>query len=291
MKYELSTNAELESAYCVYIHTNIANGKVYIGITCQDPKIRWNSGYGYRKNEYFWRAIQKYGWSDGFSHEILYEDLTYEDACNIEIALIAKYNSTDPACGYNHHQGGKHNDYITRQKISENHANKRPVLQYSKDGVLIAEYESRSAASRATGIGVQEISSACIGTIFSAGGYFWCNKGNPEKIKNDLSRYRENMEHVLQFDLSGNLICEYKHIYDASECTEIDRHQIWGVCFEKLEPLNGFLFCYKSKESWVQKWIKTQNTLQDIIPGKADRQKDNVKKRSAGPKRKKRINK
>lgn len=281
MEYELYANEMLECTYCVYKHTNIANGKVYIGITCQDPKIRWSSGHGYRKNEYFWRSIQKYGWNDGFLHEILYEDLSYEDACNIEIDLIAKYNSTDPACGYNHHQGGKCNDYITRQKISENHANKRPVLQYSKDGTLIAEYESRSAASRATGIGVQEISFACTGTIFSAGGYFWCDKDNPEKIQNDLERYRENMEHVLQFDLYGNLIHEYKHIYDASECTGIDRYKIWKVCFDKLEPLNGCLFCYKSKESRIKKWIKNNDKQNSV-----DNKRTIVTWRSAGPKRK-----
>lgn len=283
MECKLCTNDISGSAYCVYKHTNIVNGKVYIGITCQDPKIRWSSGHGYRKNEYFWRSIQKYGWNDGFLHEILYEDLTYEDACKIEIELISKHNSTNPNYGYNHHQGGKYNDYETRQKISENHASKKEVLQYSKDGEFLAEYKSRSEASRFTGIGVQEISFACTGTIFSAGGYFWCDKDNPNKIKLDLEKYRANMEHVLQFDLSGNLICDYKHIYDASECTGIDRHEIWNVCFEKLKPLNGFLFCYKSKEARIQKWIKKQYVSLE----KLDKQYTNTKKKSAGPKYKK----
>lgn len=287
MDLDFLTHNQSDNLYVVYKHTNIANGKVYIGITCQDPKARWSGGYGYRNNKYFWRSIQKYGWTKGFVHEILYEDLTYEEACKIEIELIAKYNSTNRNYGYNHHKGGRYQDYETRRKISEHSSIKRAVFQYSKDGDFIAEYESRVAASKATGISAQEIWSACSGNIFSAGGYFWCNKDEPEKIEIDLEKYRSSMDHVLQFDLCGNLICEYKHVYDASESTGIDRYKIWQVCFDKLEPLGGFLFCYKSRESRIEKWIKKKKSLKNTNSEKVDSQKTKIKKRSAGPKRKK----
>ena len=35
--------------YCVYKHTNKTNNKVYIGITCRKPEVRWDSGWGYRR--------------------------------------------------------------------------------------------------------------------------------------------------------------------------------------------------------------------------------------------------
>jgi hypothetical protein len=264
-----------DDIYCVYKHTNILNGKVYIGITCQDPKKRWGSGYGYYKNEYFWRSIQKYGWNEGFTHEILFEELTYEEACQIEIELISKYNSTNPNCGYNHHQGGKYNDYDTRQKIRDNSALKKAVLQYSKDGEFLAEYESMSEASRQTGIGIQEISFACSGKLFSAGGYFWCDRDNSGKIKLDVERYREDLEKVLQFDLQGNLLHEYKNIYDAADQTGIGHYKLFCVCFDKLEPICDFLFCYESKKSRVTKWIKQNNMHDENKPAKP-------KKRHAG---------
>lgn len=44
-------------AYCVYIHTNKTNGKVYIGQTCQEPRKRWKNGYGYERCPLFFRAI------------------------------------------------------------------------------------------------------------------------------------------------------------------------------------------------------------------------------------------
>ena len=46
--------------YSVYKHT-APNGKVYIGITSADVKDRWKNGYGYYRNEHFFKAITKYG--------------------------------------------------------------------------------------------------------------------------------------------------------------------------------------------------------------------------------------
>lgn len=272
MNYDFLINEISEDMYYVYKHTNIFNDKVYIGITCRDPKKRWNNGYGYRNNKYFWRSIQKYGWNEGFVHEILYEDLTYESACQKEIELIATYNSTNPNYGYNHHKGGQYHDYETRQKISQHNTTKKSVCQYSKDGKFINEYESRAAASKATGISTQEIFLACSGRILSAGEYFWCDKDNPEKLQLDLEKYRDGLEHVLQFDLDGNLLFEYKHIYDAAEKTGINDYEIFCACFDRLNPIQNFLFCYFGKEHKIKKWVK-QNKDQKTI---------NVKKRHAG---------
>ena len=108
--------------YSVYKHT-CPNGKVYIGITSQEPKHRWNNGNGYRENEYFFRAIKKYGWNN-IKHEILFENLSESDAELKEIELISQYNSQDRSCGYNRHAGGK----IT--------------LQFSLESLLDEKYKS-----------------------------------------------------------------------------------------------------------------------------------------------------
>lgn len=109
----------LENNYCVYKHTSPSN-KVYIGITSQKPEKRWKNGYGYSRNTYFSRAIQKYGW-DNFTHEILFTGLTKEEAEKKEIELIAFYKSTNKDFGYNIDNGGntigKHSDE-TKNKIS-----------------------------------------------------------------------------------------------------------------------------------------------------------------------------
>lgn len=58
----------MNGTYTVYMHT-CPNDKVYIGITKRKPSVRWNNGKGYQHNEYFSRAIEKYGW-ESFKHDI-----------------------------------------------------------------------------------------------------------------------------------------------------------------------------------------------------------------------------
>ena len=90
--------------YTVYKHTT-PNGKVYIGITQQKPEDRWKNGRGYNKGQLFYKAVLKYGW-DNIVHEILYENLSKEDACAKEMELIAKYKSNQREHGYNIQDGG-----------------------------------------------------------------------------------------------------------------------------------------------------------------------------------------
>lgn len=106
--------------YCVYCHTNKINGKRYVGITSQKPEARWRNGNGYKNNEHFFRAIEKYGWHN-FYHEILYTELSKEDAEKLEIDIISEYQSANPMHGYNIEKGGNSTDKFTddiKKKIS-----------------------------------------------------------------------------------------------------------------------------------------------------------------------------
>lgn len=93
-----------EHNYTVYMHI-CPNGKKYIGITSQDVKKRWLNGSGYKKCPKFYKAILKYKW-ENIKHEILYTNLTKEQAEQKEIELIKQYNTTDDKFGYNLAFGG-----------------------------------------------------------------------------------------------------------------------------------------------------------------------------------------
>lgn len=84
---------------CIYRHTS-PSGKVYIGVTKNRPEGRWQNGRGYKNNEYFYRAILKYGWNN-FQHEIILDNLSYNDAAFGEAYLIEMHDATNRECGYN----------------------------------------------------------------------------------------------------------------------------------------------------------------------------------------------
>lgn len=112
---------ESERIYSVYKHTSPSN-KVYIGITSMNPPDkRWKNGLGYYQNKHFYSAIQKYGW-DNFKHEILFVDLTKQEAEEKEVELIALYNATNRENGYNKDNGGTSVGRLTdeqKRRLSE----------------------------------------------------------------------------------------------------------------------------------------------------------------------------
>jgi len=102
----------MENTYCIYCHTS-PSGKRYIGQTKNNPEDRWRKdGSGYKKQEYFYKAIQKYGW-ENFEHEILEENLTVSEVDVAEQYYIRLYNSYDTEFGYNRTLGGQDNHEFT----------------------------------------------------------------------------------------------------------------------------------------------------------------------------------
>ena len=136
--------------YNVYIHI-FPNNKVYIGITSQKPKRRWNNGQGYKNNQYMTNAIMKYGW-DNVIHKILYTNLKKEEAEEIEIKLIKEYKADNKRYGYNIEYGGCHNgrtSEITRKRISEANKGKHnsPKTEFKKGHITIITEEIKQKIS------------------------------------------------------------------------------------------------------------------------------------------------
>lgn len=85
--------------------------------------MRWGrDGTGYKGKTHFWNAIQKYGWNN-FKHEILFDNLTKNEAALKEQELIAFYNSNNPKYGYNMSSGGEYGGAGVKQ--SQETINKR----------------------------------------------------------------------------------------------------------------------------------------------------------------------
>ena len=179
------------------------NDKYYVGTTAQEPKKRWDYGWGYQNNSKMWSDIQNSDWNKDWEHNILGKFEDKQEALNVEEMFIWLFDSTNE--GYNtstygsgnyerteeqkrkmsealsgekHPMFGKHFSEEHKRKISEaqtgNH--NRPqtqVLQYSKSGEFIAEYPSIKEAERQTGCYQSHICNCCKGKYKSTGGFIW----------------------------------------------------------------------------------------------------------------------
>ncbi len=94
---------DVKKNYKVYMHTNLTTSKKYCGITKMMVETRWNNGLGYKNNKKFYSDIKKYGWN-GFSHEILYDNLDYLQARTIESNIIKEFDLIKS--GYNQSSSG-----------------------------------------------------------------------------------------------------------------------------------------------------------------------------------------
>lgn len=142
--------------YYVYKHTNLINGKVYIGMSCQKTYDRWNESK-YLRHKKFGSAIQEFGWKN-FSHEILFNNLTKEEAEKLEKETIAFYKSNNEKFGYNMITGGIGGG-----------VGAKPV-KCNKTEII---YESAREAERQTGISRTSIGRCCRGKQKTAGGSTW----------------------------------------------------------------------------------------------------------------------
>ena len=202
--------------YCVYMHINKINNKFYIGITGQQAEQRWGSnGSNYSTQAYFWNAIQKYGW-DNFEHIILLDQLTKEEACKIEVLLIALLNTQNPNYGYNIRGGGDGGTLglrmsdETKNKISESLKGR----QAWNKGIKMPPRKQTSDVGRKNTSG--------------------------EKRNTTGSRAKK----VIQYDLDCNFIRIWSSMSEASRILNIDHACISDCCRGKQKTAGGFIWRY-----------------------------------------------
>lgn len=231
-----------EGTYSVYRHTT-PNGKVYIGITGQNPEKRWNRGNGYRANKHFWNAIKRYGW-DNIRHEILHCGITKEEACLHEIELIAKHKSNNSDFGYNNSDGGEKPSNGSKRTDSE----KRHLSEIFKGRVISEETRKRMSESaknrnpetrrrKQTEETRRKLSEAHKGLKIA------------DETKRKLSianSYERNASarSVEQYTLSGEYVATYSCIKEAAEKTGASRTHISSVCSGRRRRSGGFVWKY-----------------------------------------------
>lgn len=117
----------------LYEIKNLINNKKYIGITI-DYKRRFRQHCSKYADSVISKAIKKYG-KENFSFTVLKDDLSVEEACNLEIEFIKEQNTLVPN-GYNVSKGGTANIGTSngRAKLT------KKEVQYIKDHRNIPMY-------------------------------------------------------------------------------------------------------------------------------------------------------
>lgn len=251
----------MKKEYCVYVHTNKANGKRYVGITSQKPQNRWRDGKGYLQNPHFKSAIEKYGWNS-FEHDILITGLTKEQANRWEQALIAQWDSTNPDKGYNVGLGGEGTNSVsdkTREKMRvrnlkwyANHPEAKErrwhgVAQYDRSGNLICLYDSIKEAEQVTAVCYSSIVRCCNGRAYSAGGFRWMYLEEALLQMSEVNKWQRRK--VAQYSIDGQFIRLYGSVVDAEKMLGLKHpSKISYVCSGQRKSCNGYIWKYIDKD-------------------------------------------
>ena len=253
---------EKNKTWCVYIHTNKINHKVYIGITSQKPEARWGSdGNKYKKHQpVFYNAIQKYGWNN-FDHIIFDQNLTEEKAKYIEKILIALYQANccrykNPGYGYNMTDGGegtagRTHSTETRKKISK--AKFNPSEETRKKLSDAAKKQMQDPKM------IELLRQRKLGIYDGNKNPNYGNKYSDDvrSKMSDIAKVRfakpENNpmygtgRHVIQLSLNGEYIAEYVSACEAQRKTGIHDSSIRRCCDinHKQKTAGGFKWVYK----------------------------------------------
>lgn len=130
----------------------------------------------------------------------------------------------------------------------------KQVLQFTKKGKFIRKYSSITEASREVDISSWVINDCILGKGKTAGGYQWrraaSGKEEPHQKVNDIEpvKYKPSCREraVLQFDLKGNFIREYRNAAEAERKTNTGYDSIKACVSGKYRSAGNFQWRFRN---------------------------------------------
>lgn len=224
----------MKNVFNVYVHT-FPNQKRYVGLTTQNVNTRWKNGYGYR-GQLVYKAILKYGWSN-ITHTV-YKCDTETEMKYLERYLIAYYQTTNKKYGYNITDGGDGSS----GRISKY---RKPVDQYSKEGILIKTWESIYSIERELNYSKSTIRNCLTKRQPTAYNYYWFYSGETPVFKTRWIHRK-----VLQYDLQNNFIAEFENAFEAAKSLgKVNGSHITACCHKKRKSAYNYIWKYRTRES------------------------------------------
>ena len=201
----------------VYTYTRLDKNEIfYVGIG-SDSKYKRAKNLSLR-TDYFKKIINK----SEYKLDIVFDDLTWEEACLKEIELIALYGRKDLGIGtlINFTDGGE------GRKGSQNKIT--PTYQIDLEGNIIKEWINIETICKKLNIHRQSLYAVLNGKVWTCRDFIWVYKEkynktyvqeivfkinkNKERVKNGLRKSGK----IYQYDLDNNFINEFSSIKEAS---------------------------------------------------------------------------
>lgn len=212
----------------IYKVTQKESGMTYIGATKDDIGTRKRDHIQKANKEtghQFQEAVGTYG-PEAFSWTQIDTANSIDELARKEKEYILQYDCKEN--GYNQDAGGGF---------------KKTVYQYSvDDGLLVGQYDSLESAANAVSGTRKSVSAACLGKINNYNGYHWSFSHTiPFKLPLDKRR-----KEVLQIDIGGNLVAQFKSVAEASRQTGISKSPIAKTCRGEQDQAGGYYWNYSN---------------------------------------------
>lgn len=220
---------------CVYRHIRLdKNEPFYIGI---GKTI--NRAYSHRDRNIYWKRIVEH---TDYEVEIIFEDISWDDACKKEIEFIKLYGRKDLHEGtlVNMTDGGEgiaNHIYTDTQKSNISigqrgnqkwklRKNKQYAVHFNK-GRVRTESDKRR-----------------IREYFINFGHPCTGKKLSEETKNKI-RNTKKTKPVLQYTLDGNFVKEYVSTKDVKNYG-YTQSNVWRCCHNKQKQYKGYIWKFKN---------------------------------------------
>ena len=196
------------------------NKKVYIGISKKiERRFKEYEKLRCKNQILLYNSLKKYGW-DNFTKEILYKNLSKEEAKQKEKEFILIYKQLNNSLNITFGGEGAFGLLGELNPLSEK------IVQLDKDLNYIKTWSSSNEISRFYNYSQGSISRAINSGYRTAFGFFWVKEEKYNRKELPKSKENKSKKSVQMYDLEGNFIKEFKSIKEAIKYTGLNKTTI-----------------------------------------------------------------
>lgn len=252
---------------CIYLYINKINNKKYVGQA--KYLIRRHKSHLRYSSTIIDRALNKYG-ADNFLLVVLKEDLKSQCLLNMyETYYIGKFNTLYRSNrGYNISDGG-HNGNVWAGKTDEEIAEMKRKISEANKGRLVGElsphYGKKWSIERRKAKSIQEKQRYENGYVnYNKGKSLTEEQRRKISISKKLSQKNKGVNHIsakpiLQYDMDGNFIKEWRYIKEATESLNIADGEISRSCSSERRTAGGYQWRYKVDDNFPKNIAPSNN--------------------------------